>query len=68
MGLGTPTGRVHVQTSAHGRPVEANLVVAGDTALVSWAERRPAVAPGQSVVFYDAEMVLGGGVVTTSSG
>ena len=65
---GAPTGRVHVQTSAHGRPAEATLNMAGDAAVVRWAERRPAVAPGQSVVFYDAETVLGGGVATTSSG
>lgn len=65
---GPPTGRVHVQTSAHGTPVGAILDIAGDCGVVRWDQRRPAVAPGQSVVFYDAETVLGGGVATTSSG
>jgi tRNA-uridine 2-sulfurtransferase len=57
---GPVPGEVLVQTSAHGRPQRA--VVHGDT--VTWSEPQRRVAPGQSVVIYDAsdEFVLGGGV------
>jgi tRNA-specific 2-thiouridylase len=43
------SGAVDAQTSAHGRPTAATL--RGGT--VHWAERRPRVAPGQTVAFYD---------------
>ncbi|MDQ6617052.1 MAG: tRNA 2-thiouridine(34) synthase MnmA [Actinomycetota bacterium] len=50
---------VTVQTSAHGRPVAA--VFAGDGE-VRLAERQRRVAPGQSVVLYDGDAVVGGGI------
>ncbi len=46
---------VQVQTSAHGRPAPA---VVGDHTVV-WAEPHMRIAAGQSVVFYDGELVVG---------
>ena len=60
-----PAGAVHVQTSAHG-PADPAVVEAADpvagTAVLRWAAPRARVAPGQSVVVYDGDVVLGGGV------
>jgi tRNA-specific 2-thiouridylase len=55
-------GDVLVQCSAHGEVAGASLV--GDDAsrvTVRWREPRARVAPGQSVVFYDGDTVVGGG-------
>ncbi|MFV1991405.1 MAG: tRNA 2-thiouridine(34) synthase MnmA [Acidimicrobiales bacterium] len=49
-------GDVLVQVSAHGRPLAAHIQ--GD--LIVWDEPQPRVAPGQSVVFYSGDRVLGG--------
>jgi tRNA-specific 2-thiouridylase len=49
---------VLVQCSAHGRPLAATF--AGDHVHFTEPQRR--VAPGQSVVLYDGDDVLGGGV------
>jgi tRNA-specific 2-thiouridylase len=46
---------VQVQTSAHGRPASA---IVGDRTLV-WAEPHMRVAVGQSIVFYDRDVVVG---------
>jgi tRNA-specific 2-thiouridylase len=53
-------GAVMVQCSAHGVAEPAELL--GDT--IRWRARQRRVAPGQSVVFYDASntYVLGGGI------
>ena len=53
---GPVSGPVLVQTSAHGPADEAELV--DDE--VRWAAPHRRVAPGQSVVFYDGDEVLGG--------
>ena len=58
--IGPPVGaddEVFAQCSAHGEPVPARV----DGAVVRFAEPRPRVAPGQSVVLYDGDEVLGGG-------
>ncbi|HLY82860.1 MAG TPA: tRNA 2-thiouridine(34) synthase MnmA [Acidimicrobiales bacterium] len=54
-----PGADVEAQMSAHGRPVAATLRE-GDTLVL--AERQRRVAPGQSVVLYRGDVVLGGGV------
>ncbi len=50
---------VLVQCSAHGEPLAATSHDAG--ALIRFAEPARRVAPGQSVVLYDGDVVLGGG-------
>jgi tRNA-uridine 2-sulfurtransferase len=56
-----PGTEVEVQMSAHGRPVAG---VVGDRGMVVLAERQRRVAPGQSVVLYHGDAVLGGGVAS----
>jgi len=56
---GAVTGPVEVQCSAHG-PVRSGHV--GATGSVTWDRPQPRVAPGQSVVFYARDEVLGGGI------
>jgi len=59
-------GPVRVQCSAHGATAKATTAFAGDagTVDVTWDAPQRRVAPGQSVVFYDAadRVVLGGGI------
>jgi tRNA-specific 2-thiouridylase len=59
-------GRVRVQCSAHGATSLATIAVDDDprTLQVTWDAPQRRVAPGQSVVFYDAadRLVLGGGI------
>lgn len=52
------TGSVLVQCSAHGPARAARF----DGETVWFADRQRAVAPGQSVVLYDGDDVLGGGI------
>ena len=56
---GSVTGPLLVQTSAHGLPRAGS--VDGTTVRFERPERR--VAPGQSVVLYDGDEVVGGGIV-----
>lgn len=62
---GPVSGRVLVQTSAHGSTNPATIRDQDDGAIeVEWAAPQRRIAPGQSVVFYDETdtCVLGGGV------
>ena len=52
-------GPVAVQTSAHGAAEPATVDPGGSS--VRWDEPRRAVAPGQSVVAYQDDVVVGGG-------
>jgi tRNA-specific 2-thiouridylase len=55
-----PAGcEVTVQMSAHGRPAAAVFEGGGE---VRFLERQRRVAPGQSVVLYDGDAVIGGGI------
>lgn len=49
---------VFVQVSAHGKAMAATV----EQNLITWAEPRARVAPGQSVVFYDGDRVVGGAI------
>lgn len=52
------------QTSAHGVPVTvAAIEEVADGVEVRWSASHRRVAPGQSIVVYDDDMVLGGGIV-----
>lgn len=57
-------GAVLVQASAHGQPQPAQVTLQGDgaRAVVRFAAPARRVAPGQSVVLYDGDLVLGGGI------
>jgi tRNA-specific 2-thiouridylase len=56
-------GPVLAQSSAHGVPVPATVSPSDDGADVVFAEPRRRIAPGQSVVLYRDDLVVGGGIV-----
>jgi tRNA-specific 2-thiouridylase len=58
---GPVAGPVLVQCSAHGTPRPATVAPDGAGVMVTWEEPQRRVAPGQSVVLYDGDEVLGGG-------
>jgi len=56
---------VTAQASAHGDPLDVlSIAVNGEHVVVDWVSQQRRVAPGQSIVFYDGDVVLGGGIVT----
>jgi tRNA-specific 2-thiouridylase len=66
---GVPEGELSAQTSAHGRAWPATLEVgpverapATSAAVLRWREPRRRAAPGQAVVLYRGDAVLGGGI------
>ena len=61
---GPPDGSAPLaaQCSAHGAPRPATVVTAGNTVAVRFAAPERRVAPGQSVVLYDGDEVVGGGI------
>ena len=59
-----PKGAVQVQARVRSRAADVAATVTpldGDRARVQFAQKLRAVAPGQAVVFYDADLCLGGG-------
>jgi tRNA-specific 2-thiouridylase len=61
-------GRVGAQCSAHGDPRPARVAPWGEaTAVVTFDDRQRRVAVGQSVVLYEGDEVVGGGVATPRS-
>jgi tRNA-specific 2-thiouridylase len=56
---------VLVQGSAHGDRGAGVVDIDGDELTIRWSRPHRRIAPGQTVVFYDASdtMVLGGGIV-----
>lgn len=60
---GPVSGPVLAQVSAHGRPLPAVVDPApDDRAHVAFDEPQRRIAPGQSVVLYDDDLVVGGGL------
>jgi tRNA-specific 2-thiouridylase len=57
-GAPEPGCTVTVQCRAHGEALDANVV----DGTVRFARPQPRVAPGQAVVVYDGDVVLGGGI------
>jgi tRNA-specific 2-thiouridylase len=61
LGPGLAAGSpVLVQSSAHGTPVAATFDAG--TAVVRFHEPQPRIAPGQTVVLYRGDVVVGGGI------
>ena len=54
------SGPVLAQCSAHGIVQAADFDA--ETTTLTWSEPRRRVAPGQAVVLYDADEVVGGGL------
>ncbi|HUI92491.1 MAG TPA: tRNA 2-thiouridine(34) synthase MnmA [Chitinivibrionales bacterium] len=52
-----------IQVRYRGKPVKGLVSSSGNSLAVSLAEPVRAIAPGQSAVVYDGEMVVGGGVI-----
>jgi len=64
--VAAPTGPLHAQAKIRSTGKAKPVVIspAGEGLMaVRFAEPQKAVTPGQSVVFYDDELVLGGGVI-----
>jgi tRNA-specific 2-thiouridylase len=60
-----PAGiRIDAKVRYKSRPAAASLQVDGDTAIVRFDEPQRAITPGQALVFYDGDEVLGGGTIT----
>jgi len=56
---------VTAQASAHGEPIAIRSLRETDAGLdVTWEAPTRRVAPGQSIVLYDNELVVGGGLVS----
>ncbi len=65
--IDTPTAVTARIRSTH-RGAPASVVMTGpDTALVVFDEPQRAACAGQSCVFYDGEVVVGGGIISTNS-
>ena len=63
-----PGGDVVAQLRAHGTPHAAHVIAAGQRSVeVRFAEPAGQVAPGQAVVLYRGDEVLGGGVVEAAA-
>jgi tRNA-uridine 2-sulfurtransferase len=61
--VGVPGSRLTAQCSAHGQPRPARVEPLGhDRALVRFERRERRVARGQSVVLYERDEVVGGGI------
>ena len=60
---GQVDGPLLAQCSAHGEPAWASFDF--DASELRWAQPHRRVAPGQAVVFYDGDEVVGGAVSTT---
>jgi tRNA-specific 2-thiouridylase len=62
----TDDRRCHVKIRYNARPVPASVHVEGELMHVRFDQPQDAVAPGQAVVCYDGERVLGGGWIKAS--
>jgi tRNA-specific 2-thiouridylase len=59
-----PGGQVQVKTRYRAEPAEAQVLAAlGDSGTVQFAKRQRALTPGQAVVLYSGDEVLGGGTL-----
>lgn len=56
-----------VATRYRGREAPATVEVEGDAARVTFAAPQGAITPGQSAVFYDGDVVVGGGTIAAAT-
>ena len=54
---------VHTQIRYNSSVIKAELSQANNQILVQFSEPQTAVTPGQSIVFYEDDIVLGGGII-----
>jgi tRNA-specific 2-thiouridylase len=59
--------RVQAKIRYKSAAASASLTVEGETAEVRFDEPQRAVTPGQAIVFYDGDVVLGGGTIERSA-
>jgi len=59
---------VHAKARLRSRGTSAHVTFSPGEAYVRFSEAQRAVAPGQSIVFYDEDIVLGGGVIHEAHG
>jgi tRNA-specific 2-thiouridylase len=67
--LGRPPGAVfdaQVQLRAHGMPTPGTVAVAGDAVTVRLHRPQRGIAPGQALVMYDGDTVLGSATITAA--
>jgi tRNA-specific 2-thiouridylase len=60
------SGRCLAQVRAHGAALAASVAVSGDVLTVTFEEPLRGVAPGQAVVLYDGDRVLGAATVESA--
>ena len=53
--------RIKAKIRHRHEPADAEVRVTGDQALVAFDDAQRAITPGQAVVFYDGDLVVGGG-------
>ena len=59
--------RGQVQVRAHGEPMDATIHATGDTLEVTLDQPCTGIAPGQAVVTYDGDMVVGSATISEAS-
>lgn len=66
----TPSGELRCQARIRYRSpaAAATLLVEDEKTLVRFDEPQRAIAPGQAVVFYEGDVVLGGGIIDSAPG
>jgi tRNA-uridine 2-sulfurtransferase len=67
-GIEKPTGRMKVRVKIRSASPEAEAIiepVGHDAVNIAFAAPQSAITPGQSAVFYESDVVLGGGIIDT---
>lgn len=62
----SPTAKIQAVIRYHHAPVSASVTIKDDTAIVKLETSQRAVTPGQSIVFYSDDQLLGGGVIDSA--
>jgi tRNA-specific 2-thiouridylase len=62
-GIESIPARIEAKIRYRHNPAPATLSLNGDTATIAFETPQTAITPGQSVVFYDGDRLLGGGII-----